>query len=690
MEFEVSYSLENEQQFWDELDEIVSTQCDSEDRIDNALRSYLNFTTKYKADYLHSDYDISRCSYKLLSSTLFLDHADYVRRQIIYSLLQEDESDSLHLIASFLLFDGRQNENTFIVMSEEGLFPRLLELIQAQKKDDPESAGTGLHQILMDLLYEMARIQRLRIEDLVLVDDEFIKYLFELIEELSCDSNDPYHYPVIRVLLVLNEQFMISAHDPVDERAAYAPPTNKVIKVLSMHGSYYKTFGENIILLINREAQTSLQLLTLKLLYLIFTTPSTYEYFYTNDLHVLVDILIRNLLDLPEEAVPLRHTYLRVLYPLLAHTQLKYPPHYKRDELRRMLNLLVPGLFSASDDEHERIIHFDDADSTTKRLVSRCASVEWLQDKDRSDSPKAGSPGVDRTISQQSDTVASVPILSLSPGAEDNEDTDGPFGTTRILSRPTTCSSPDTYSLTRPDIQVPSARSHQSYKPSLVQSLGVQLQPATSSSTSVQEVAALQHEQRSRNTPSPSFSDSTPSPTRTEKKFKVKPEPPKARRWRGRRGPGAEGHSPEPKSTATTPPPLPPASIDTTIETVTELTHSVSASLVPPVPSHPRSASHSPPAVPPPRRSTIAAHVRSHLILGSSNDNHSSNGHRNSNATYSSCDSVEAVGTTVPNLLHQPHHNKHGPKPEPPKSRRGSRTVAKHSYDTSLDSVENK
>lgn len=60
--------------------------------------------------------------------------------------------------------------------------------------------------------------------------------------------------------LVLNEQFMISAHDPVDERAAYAPPTNKVIKVLSMHGSYYKTFGENIILLINREGKSSLHL----------------------------------------------------------------------------------------------------------------------------------------------------------------------------------------------------------------------------------------------------------------------------------------------------------------------------------------------------------------------------------------------------------------------------------------------
>lgn len=35
----------------------------------------------------------------------------------------------------------------------------------------------------------------------VLVDDEFIKCLFEAVEELSYDSSDPYHYPVIRVLV---------------------------------------------------------------------------------------------------------------------------------------------------------------------------------------------------------------------------------------------------------------------------------------------------------------------------------------------------------------------------------------------------------------------------------------------------------------------------------------------------------
>jgi Protein of unknown function (DUF2013). len=45
---------------------------------------------------------------------------------------------------------------------------------------------------------------------------------------------------------------MISAHDPVDGRPT-GHLTNKVIKVLSMYGGMYKTFGENIILLINRE-----------------------------------------------------------------------------------------------------------------------------------------------------------------------------------------------------------------------------------------------------------------------------------------------------------------------------------------------------------------------------------------------------------------------------------------------------
>jgi len=116
-------------------------------------------------EYLSTDYDVSRCSYKLFTSGIFAAHADYVRRQIIYGLLQEDDPNTLHLIAAFLLFDGRQNEIPLQMMNEEGAFARLLELIQALRKDETDG-GAGLHRLCMDLLYEMSRIQRIKIEDL--------------------------------------------------------------------------------------------------------------------------------------------------------------------------------------------------------------------------------------------------------------------------------------------------------------------------------------------------------------------------------------------------------------------------------------------------------------------------------------------------------------------------------------------
>ncbi len=51
------------------------------------------------------------------------------------------------------------------MMNQEGVFARLLELIQSLRCDDSDS-GAGLHRLLMDLLYEMSRIQRIKIEDL--------------------------------------------------------------------------------------------------------------------------------------------------------------------------------------------------------------------------------------------------------------------------------------------------------------------------------------------------------------------------------------------------------------------------------------------------------------------------------------------------------------------------------------------
>ncbi|KAK5061028.1 hypothetical protein LTR84_007569 [Exophiala bonariae] len=407
MEHEVNYDFDHEDHFWQALDDIIARECQNHTFIDDSLRSYLAIISSCRERFLPSDHDLGRCAFKLQDSPLFNTHSDYIRRQFVQCLIEDDEPDVILISTIFLLTDAQSHDQTYELLNDQGAFPRLVDLILSPRQHGHE----GIHRLLMELLYEMSRIQKIKFTDLAHIGDDFIKMLFEIIEQVSDDVNDPYHYPTIRVLLVLNEQFMVAAHDPSNTQKA-VPLTNKVIKVLSSHGSAYKTFGENIILLLNREDETSLQLLTLKLLYLLFTTPPTYEYFYTNDLHVLVDILVRNLLDLPEEASSLRHTYLRVLYPLLEHTQLQYPPHYKRDAIRKLLLVLGGGHLADAPWGH-----FEAVDETTKRLVKRCEGVSWLIDPEidppeRVDSP---TPETDSNPASPISPVRSIPPALPAP-----------------------------------------------------------------------------------------------------------------------------------------------------------------------------------------------------------------------------------------------------------------------------------
>lgn len=142
----------------------------------------------------------------LVESGLFQAHRDYIRTQIIHSLLQEDETATLHAITCLLLLDGHMDESIFPRMIDEACFPRLLELIKSRPDDDPR-----IHRLLLQLMYEMSRIERLMVDDLGQVDDEFIHHLFRIIEGVSDDVHDPYHYPIIRVLV----RDPINGHFPI-------------------------------------------------------------------------------------------------------------------------------------------------------------------------------------------------------------------------------------------------------------------------------------------------------------------------------------------------------------------------------------------------------------------------------------------------------------------------------------------
>lgn len=301
-----------------------------------------------------------------------------------------------------------------------------------------------LHLPATQLLYEVCRVMRLTESELDLFTDTFIDHLFDIVEQSRSDRDDVLGQALVKLILALNEQFMVwslpkhhkkpermrcSSHSnlPAEKekesepelgllpravgrpRAHSVAPVslasigkeevtaeegvveetkrhNRVLVVLMRRLGSSKAFGEFMCFMLNRAEDVETpeglgaQLIILKMLYLLFTTPGTQEYFYSNDLRVVIDVFIRMLIDLPEELNQLRHTMLRVLYPLLCNSQMKTDT-YKRSQLTLVLNSLVAN-------EHIR-----DVDPTTKRLVHRCLSAVKECAERRADSePPAPKP----------------------------------------------------------------------------------------------------------------------------------------------------------------------------------------------------------------------------------------------------------------------------------------------------------
>lgn len=167
-----------------------------------------------------------------------------------------------------------------------------------------------------------------------------------------------------------------------------------------------------------------MQLLVLKMLYILFNTKGLSEYFYTNDLCVLVDVFLREIVDLDEESesvcyyfdrmlssnvdnLQLRHTYLRVLHPLLTKTQLRSLP-YKRSQIVRALESQIANQ------------EIREVTSTTKRLVERCLNGEWcVHHRTSSGSGRVSAElGMQRSASPSGDRVAAqslTPKLGVPP-----------------------------------------------------------------------------------------------------------------------------------------------------------------------------------------------------------------------------------------------------------------------------------
>nr|XP_019008840.1 uncharacterized protein I206_06524 [Kwoniella pini CBS 10737]OCF47621.1 hypothetical protein I206_06524 [Kwoniella pini CBS 10737] len=378
---DVHVRVHSSEQFWHELELIVDIpESPTLAQLDGTLRMFVTFCAAYHDKYLSSANEIQHAVELILDSELFTFHYERMVGIIMSDAQENTNPHDLYILYHMIWYYGHRHPSLFRSHRKwRKLLPTLGEIVGLDCDEQHFEMGlppieARLRLPATHLMYEVCRVQKLTPDELSQFDDSFIDHLFDLVETTRDMQDERLNYAVIKLIVALNEQFMVSSlpsktssasNQAIQSSKGETKKNNRVLVVLMRRLGSSKTFGENMIFMLNRAENTPddlcAQLLILKILYLLFTTPGTQEYFFTNDLRVLLDVFIRELVDLPDECEALRHTYLRVLYPLLNHTQLRSDP-YKRPQIKLVLSSLIANN------------HIREVNATTTRLVERCTA----------------------------------------------------------------------------------------------------------------------------------------------------------------------------------------------------------------------------------------------------------------------------------------------------------------------------
>ena len=87
---------------------------------------------------------------------------------------------------------------------------------------------------------------------LALVDVTFLNYLLDLVERTRTDAAEFLNYGIIKLLLVFNEQFMLSRALYTQAGPQLAYSGNPLLSVLMDRPGASCTFGESLIFMLNR------------------------------------------------------------------------------------------------------------------------------------------------------------------------------------------------------------------------------------------------------------------------------------------------------------------------------------------------------------------------------------------------------------------------------------------------------
>ncbi|KAI8841389.1 hypothetical protein BC829DRAFT_13254 [Chytridium lagenaria] len=198
-----------------------------------------------------------------------------------------------------------------------------------------EYGGKRIHRPAVNLLFEVCQVEEFSLSELN--ETLVVSLLDQIASTKTDDESEEELNSLVRLLLAFNHQFVLKNH-------ARIVASNPVITALSSRLHLGKKLGETIILMFNRADNASVQRLLIRFLHLVLTTPETSQFFYTNDLQVILDVILRESRAVAEEDEELQQGYLSILPPLLKIMQQR---PYKHRDVISLLTELRRGSSSA-------------------------------------------------------------------------------------------------------------------------------------------------------------------------------------------------------------------------------------------------------------------------------------------------------------------------------------------------------
>lgn len=338
------------------------------------------------------------CGKQFLQSKAYVSGLPYSREFLIDWLVSSDKLQTQRLLFIGLVMMHDQDVFAPFIHDSHPALEAVIETVWTYRFTEPEIVETYLLILFRVLVH--AGLEESCLQEFI--SKEFVKYLYRCVQEENSS------FAPLMVLAALNDQFML--HDKRGD-------DNKVFSILASAPMRYSAICHSLVLLFNRcsNEDQDLKIFISKFFYLVFTAPPTHDLLYTNDLVVLAEIVVRELNDIPLEALEVRAMYLRLLYAMLKHSPLEQNGQPLKNELNQVLRLTLKAAQELSEEESVEI----------NRLTMRCLKIPWLARPNADE----GSDGGNNTISSKLDMASARD----SPAKEDNIDLDNWSGSCESL-----------------------------------------------------------------------------------------------------------------------------------------------------------------------------------------------------------------------------------------------------------------